>query len=110
MSQVITVRINFVVDTAELETGTEKVNRALRQEVALLTSALTLTRRMGLPDDAASAIAKIQRLIMMLLQLRAALLAVQVAAGPVGWALAGVGIATAALSFTDVIQTGMYTH
>jgi len=92
-----------VVDTAELETGTEKVNRALRQEVALLTSALTLTRRMGLPDDAASAIAKIQRLIMMLLQLRAALLAVQVAAGPLGWGLALISGLGAMVTAGDVM-------
>lgn len=58
---------------------------------------------MGLPDDADAAIAKVQRLTTMLLTLRATLLAVQVAAGPVGWAIALVGAGGTIITAADAV-------
>jgi len=96
--------------TFNLELNVEQTLSEIRRLETLLFRTISLIRRLGLPEDIDALISKIQRTIMTVRILHTSLIALQAASGPVGFALAGVGIATAALSFTDVIQTGMYTH
>lgn len=91
-----------------IETGTDNIqpkiekitNSFVRLEQIILRS-LVLTRRMGLPDDIGSAINDIQRMILLTNQLRLSMIALQAASGPIGWTLAGMGLAVTAFSYAD---------
>jgi len=61
-------------------------------------------RRLGLGEEIGMAIAKIQHLIRTLNTLRLTMIALHAASGPVGWALALIGVATFALDFGDFMQ------
>jgi hypothetical protein len=66
-----------------------------------------LLGRLGLPENIDQAIAKFQRLIMVIRLLHTSIIALQAATGPLGIALALVGIASAAISMTDLrFQSG----
>lgn len=75
-----------------------------RKLQTVLYRGLGLMRRLGLPEEIDSAIAKVQRLISILNMLRLTMIAVHVAAGPIGWALALIGVATFALDFGDFVM------
>ncbi len=85
-----------------LTVDVEKCSTQIRQMEALLYRTIGLIRRLGLPEDIENAITRIQRLIMTVRIAHAAMIALHAASGPVGWALAGVGIVSAAWTAYDV--------
>jgi len=72
--------------------------------VSLLTSSLALTRQLGLPDDIQAGIEPIRRMTAALIALRLALHQVEMAAGPVGWALAGISFVSLGFSAYDMVR------
>jgi hypothetical protein len=96
---VVDIRVN--VEPAVVDV--ESLQKQFVQLEQIILRSLVLTRRMGLPDDVSRAISGIQRMIVLTNQLRIAMLALQAASGPVGWALAGLGLAVTAFSYADAI-------
>ena len=76
-----------------LEVNIEEALTSLRKLQTILYRTLAIIRRLGLPEDVNDAVMKIQMLIAIANQLRLAFIALSVASGPLGWALAGVGVA-----------------
>jgi hypothetical protein len=89
--------------TLNLELNVEKAYDNARRLETLFFRTLGLMRRIGLPEDISAAVYKIQRLIMVIRMAHTAILAFEAASGPIGWALAIVGISSAALSATDLV-------
>lgn len=87
-----------------LEVNVEKAYENIRKLQTVLYRTLGLLRRFGLPEEIDAQIMKIQRLIMLLNELRLTMIAVHTAAGPIGWALAGLGVATFAFDAGDLWQ------
>lgn len=81
-----------------LEVNVEEAYTELRKLQTVLYRSLDIARKLGLPDDISEMASKIQRLIAITNQLRLALIALSVASGPLGWALALVGTAGAFVS------------
>jgi hypothetical protein len=94
-----------VVDTItfNLELNIERAWDNARRLELLLYRSIALLGRMGLPENIDQAIAKVQRLIMTVRLLHTAAIALEGASGPIGWALALVGVASALLSTGDLI-------
>lgn len=85
---------------------TEEINRASHQArpfETLLLRVSSLIRRLTGNENVDAAITKIQRLIMTLRTAQAAIIAFHAASGPVGWALALVGLTAAAVSASDFV-------
>ena len=92
--------------TFNLELNVEQTIHEIRRLETLLFRTISLLRRLGLPENVSETAAKIQRLIMTIRMLHTALVALETATGPIGWALAVVGIGTAVVSFGDLIMEG----
>jgi len=90
--------------TFNLELNTEPAINNVRRLETLVYRTLGLMRRLGLPEDISQAIYKVQRLIMVLRLAHTAMIALSLASGPIGYALAAVGIASAAVSFSDMLM------
>lgn len=105
MSEVKDYEVSF-----SLEINVEEALTEIRKVQTLLYRTLGLLRRFGLPEDISEGVAFVQRLIAALNALRLSLIALQAAAGPVGWALAIVGIVGTAVTFADTIESGMQTR
>jgi len=86
----------------KLDMDLREATAEIARYTAVLYGALGIMKRMGLPEEAQAQIAQIQKMIAQLMMLRASLIAVEMAAGPVGWALAGISIAGTILTLTDV--------
>ena len=91
-----------------LEVNVDKAVSDLHKYETVLYRVLGLWLRMGLPPEIEAQVRYLQRLIAILNQARLAALALQAASGPVGWALAGVGFLTMALSSGELIGDVMY--
>lgn len=89
--------------TVEIQVETTKMVDQLKKVQILLYGTLGILRRLGLPEEVDSAIMKIQRIIAALNMLRLALYAVEMASGPMGWTVAGIGIAGTLLSTGDLM-------
>lgn len=87
-----------------LEINVEPTYENIRKLQTILYRTMGLLRRFGLPEEIDAQIMKIQRLIILLNQLRLTMIAVHTAAGPIGWALAGLGAATFAFDAGDLWQ------
>lgn len=85
-----------------LEINVEPAHQSLRVLQMVLFRLLGVFRRLGLPDNIDAGIAKMQRFIAVMNQARLAAIAFQTASGPMGWAMAGIGIATTAFSMADL--------
>lgn len=96
--------------TYNLRVDTTKTARDLLKVQTLLYGTLGILHRLGLPEPIDAAIIKIQRLISTLNMLRMSLIAVEAAAGPVGWAMAGISVAGTVLTIGDTLEMGMDTH
>jgi len=88
-----------------LQVNVEDTLSQARRLQTVLYRGLGLMRRLGLPPEIDAAIAKIQRLIGILNTLRLTMIAVHAASGPIGWALALIGVATFALDFGDFMTS-----
>lgn len=86
-----------------LELNVEQALDNARRLDLLLYRSLALLGRLGLPENIDQAIAKVQRLVMTIRLLHTAAIALEAASGPIGWALALVGVASALLSTGDLI-------
>ena len=75
-----------------LTVNIEDATNQIRSLERMLFRALSLARRMGLPEDISQGIDAIQRMITTVRMLRLSLLALQAASGPVGWATALMGL------------------
>jgi hypothetical protein len=90
-----------------LDINMAKADTELRQLETLLFRIMSLLGRLGLPPGADAAIAKIQRLIMIVRLAHTSLIALEAASGPIGWALAGVGIVSTAVSAGDYVYDSL---
>jgi len=88
-----------IIDMEELK------KQAMRAQLALYGT-LGILRRLGLPDEVNQAMRVVQRMISTLNMLRLTMIAVQAASGPIGWALALIGISSFALDFGDFMMGG----
>jgi len=92
--------------TFNLELNVEQAYAEIRKLQTLLYRVVALLRRLGLPEEIDRALAIIQRTIMAARLLYTSLLALEAASGPLGWALAIVGVTSAAVSVADVAIEG----
>jgi len=92
--------------TFNLELNVEQTYAEIRRLQTLLFRTVGLLRRLGLPEEIDRALAIIQRTIMAARLLYTSLLALEAASGPLGWALAIVGVTSAAVSVADVAIEG----
>jgi hypothetical protein len=96
-----------------IETKLEGIERKARNEVrvsltevfGLLTDIRVLLRQLNLPDDLEAAIGVIYATTSAIRGLHAAIVALQVASGPVGWMLAGVGVLAMGVSAVVAINS-----
>jgi len=75
--------------------------------VRLLNASYTLTRQLGgrnLPD----VVIKAHEAIVVLTRLRLTAIALQTAMGPIGWALAGIGLVTTAITTGEFVGSAFY--
>ena len=92
--------------TFNLELNVEQTYTEIRRLQTLLFRTVGLLRRLGLPEEIDRALAIIQRTIMAARLLYTSILALETASGPLGWALAIVGVTTAAVSVADIAIEG----
>jgi len=90
--------------TFNLELNVESAISSVRRLETLLFRTLGLLRRLGLPEDIEAVIFKLQRLVMVIRMAHTAIIAFQAASGPIGWALALVGLAAAAASTASMMM------
>jgi len=91
--------INYIL---EVDISPETM-RTVRQAQALLYRTANLLRRLGLPERLDRGIMLLQRFTTAMNTARVAVLAFYAASGPVGWALAGVGIVASTLTMGDLL-------
>jgi len=84
-----------------LEINIEKAYVEIRRFQALLFRTLNLVQRMSGDEKLDAFVSKLQRLISILNQARLTIMAFQIAAGPIGWGMAIVGLAGAALTIAE---------
>jgi hypothetical protein len=97
------------VVSLSLELNTQQAEASVRQCLTLLNKTLYLVQQLGGGDpDVQRLINNLNRAIALMNQLRLTVIALEAASGPVGWALAGVGLALTALSATDFVQDMFY--
>lgn len=89
--------------TFNLELNVEQTVSELRRVEGLLFRSLGLLRRLSGNEDINAAISKIQRLVLVIRLAHSAIIALQAASGPLGWAWAITGMGAAALTAGDVI-------
>jgi uncharacterized protein YigA (DUF484 family) len=84
--------------TFNLELNVEQAIDNTRRLETLLFRTLGLVRRLTGSESLDDAIYKIQRMVMIVRMAHTAVIAFQAASGPIGWALAAVGIVSATVS------------
>lgn len=87
--------------TFNLELNVEQCLSNIRRMETLLFRTLGLLRRLSGNESIDAAISKIQRLVMIIRLTHSAILLLEKASGPIGWAFAIVGISTAVVSMSD---------
>jgi len=98
MSETEEVQYSITADTEQAKDQFEGLIITVNEAQVALYGMLGILRRMGLSEDVTRAITDIQRLISIMNMLRASYLALMAASGPVGWALAGIGLAGSAVT------------
>jgi hypothetical protein len=99
-----TVTFNLELDVSKAMSDTRKLETVLYRAVGLTRRIL---KAFGLSEETATidqVIYKGQKVIMTIRLMHTAITAFYAASGPLGYALAGVGIATSVLSFTDMLS------
>lgn len=76
-------------------------NNVLSQSISALYGTMALMRRMGLPESQQEALRDLMRIISLLNMARTSILALQAASGPIGWAMAGIGLLGTALTASE---------
>jgi len=94
-SEAVSFTLQLTVDQAVTE---------LRRVQTFAYQTLSLMRKLGLPEDMEEAAVRVQRLIFVMNQARLAAIALHAASGPIGWALAGIGIAATAVTTIEMME------
>jgi hypothetical protein len=89
--------------TFNLELNVEYVMSNLRRLELLLYRSLALASRLGLPENIDVAINKIQRMVMVIRLLHTSMIALEAASGPIGIALAAVGLVSFGVTTGDLV-------
>ena len=99
------VVFNLRIDTKQANIDVAELTKNFNALEQIILRSLTLTRKMGLPDDVSKAINSIQRMLLLTNQLNIALnaLAAASATNPAGAILAITGMAITAFSYADAI-------
>ncbi len=84
-----------------LTVSVEDATTHLQQYERLLWRTLSLIQRMGLPDDVNAAIEILQRITMTVRMLHTAIMLLNAASGPIGWAFFAVGATAAAFTAAE---------
>ena len=96
--------------TFNLELNVENAIEHSRRLETVLYRGLGLWQRimrlLGLPADSPinQAVERIQKLVMMIRLLHSSAIALQAASGPIGWAMAGIGVGTFIVSGVEMAQ------
>ena len=77
-----------------LEVNVDKAYESIRRLETVLYRSLSLLKRLSGDENIDRAITHIQELLAYINQLRLAIIALQTASGPIGWLLAGIGVAS----------------
>jgi len=85
-----------------LEINVEEALTNIRQLQTILFRTLGLLQRLGLPEQVSATMDVLRRLITLFNQVRLAIIALEAASGPYGWALATLGAATIPISAGNV--------
>lgn len=99
-----TVTFNLELDVSQAISDGRKLETVLYRSIALTRKIL---RMFGIDDENATidyVISKGQKVIMTIRLMHTAITAFYAASGPLGYALAGIGIATSVVSFTDMLS------
>ena len=91
--------------TFNLELNVEQAYSEIRKLQTLLFRTFSIIRRLGLPENIEQAITTIQRLIMIIRLLHTTMIAFEAATGPIGYALAGLGVIYAGVAMTNLDLT-----
>lgn len=93
-----------------LELNVESANSKIRQIEFLFYRAIgvwnRICRALGVPDDSPIMVVtlQVQKVTMLIRQLHTAMIMLDVASGPIGWAKAGLGISTLLLSTNEFMM------
>jgi len=93
-----------------LEINIEKAYVEIRRAYTLLFRTLDIAQRMSGSPELDVFITKVQRLISILNQARLTIMAFQIAAGPIGWGLAIVGLVGTALTIAEEMDSFQPTY
>lgn len=104
MSDQETVTFNLELDVSQSYDSVRKLETVLYRGIGLVRKIL---KQFGLDEESATIdqiIFKGQKVIMTIRLMTTAVTAFYAASGPLGWALAGIGVATSVVSFTDMLS------
>jgi len=90
--------------TFNLEINVEKAASAIRQVEGLTFRTLGYLQRLGLPENINQAIRLVQRLTMAIRLLHSAIIALEVASGPIGWWRVGLALVGAGFMGAGVMM------
>ena len=93
-----------------LEINIEKAYVEIRRFQTLLFRTLNLVQRLSGDEKLDAFVSKLQRLISILNTARLTIAAFQIAAGPIGWGLAIVGLAGTALTIGEEMDASRPTY
>lgn len=102
MSERHDISYNLKVDTTEVYDNLIKLEVAATKMIRVFNETTRLMQRLGLPEEATAAIRKMRALITTAYSLAAAMMALQAASGPYGWAMAGISGASTVLGIADL--------
>ena len=97
------VTYNLKVDNSQAAASISELNR-------LFSTYLSLARRTGLPESIVDALSRIYQLQAAIQALYRSILLLEVASGPIGWAIALGGISLSAVMITDQALIGARTR
>lgn len=86
----------------EVNVDIRKATEELKKYSVVLYGILGILSRMGLGEEFTEIMRKIQQMIATINMLRASLILLQTASGPVGWAMAVVSVAGTILTLSEV--------
>lgn len=104
MSNIETKEFKFRADTKQAEDDLKQLDVTLNEVISLAYGLTSILSRLGLNEDVTRALRQLQSLISTLNMLRTSMLALYAASGPVGWALAGIGVIGAGVSMAGTVE------
>ncbi len=95
--------------TFNLELNVEKTTSSIRRLEGLLYRSMGLLKRFSGDENIDAAITKIQQLVLFIRLLHSAIIYLEAATGPIGWAFAAVGVVSAGFAVGDIMME-MQSH